>query len=82
MPDLPSMTLNQNHYDRVVAAFPGATAAEKVAAYRAWLQNRLIERVHTVEAQRIDLAAAIERQVELDQLAASLPPKVAERGMP
>jgi len=52
MPDLPTLTLPQDQFDRVVAAFPGATTADKAAAYKDWLTNRLIERVGNVEAQR------------------------------
>lgn len=49
MPDLPAMTLPQDQFDRVVASFPGTTTAEKSAAYKDWLTNRLIDRVETVE---------------------------------
>jgi len=53
MPDLPGLTgLTQAQFDRVVAAFPGATAAEKTASYKAWLTNRVINQVVEVETQR------------------------------
>jgi len=52
MPDLPTLTLPQDQFDRVVAAFPGATNADKAAAYKDWLTNRVIERVGFVEAQK------------------------------
>lgn len=53
MPDLPTLTgLPQAQFDRIVAAFPGATNAEKVQAYKDWLTNRIIDRVGNVEAAK------------------------------
>lgn len=52
MPTLPTPDLPQDQFDRVVAAFPGATDEEKAAAYEDWLINRLIERVGSVEGMR------------------------------
>jgi hypothetical protein len=71
MPDLPTLTLAQEHYDRVVAAFPGANLAEKAAAYRVWLTNRLIDRVSLVESQRA-----------LNEVEASLPPRQRDPEVP
>ena len=73
MPDLPALTLSQAHYDRVVAAFPGATLAAKAAAYKAWLTGNLIDFVHTVEARAIDEAANADKATKMAALAASLP---------
>jgi hypothetical protein len=67
MPDLPTLTLPQDQFDRVVAAFPGATNAEKVANYKNWLTNRVIERVGNVEASKA-----------VQAVKASLPPLAPE----
>lgn len=78
MPDLPIMTLNQEHYDLVVAAFPGDTEQAKVAAYRAWLTNRLIERVEAQQLQRI----AAQRDADIAAVRASLPSRSPEPTLP
>ena len=65
MPDLPAPSLSQAHYDRVVAAFPGDTPAQKAAAYKAWLTGNLIDFVHTTEARRLDEAANTAKAAEL-----------------
>jgi len=78
MPDLPTLTVSQAHADRIVAAFPGNTLAEKAQSYRHWLINRLIERVQLVEARRLDEAAAESKAVALNNLVASLPPREPE----
>ena len=75
MPDLPTLTVTQAHFDRLVAAFPGATPAEKAVSYKAWLTNGLIDFVQAVEASRIDEAANTAKAQQLAALAASLPPK-------
>ena len=82
MPTLPTFTVSQAHFDRLVAAFPGATAAEKAAAYQSWLTNRLIERVRLVESRKIDAAANDAKVAALAALDASLPPTVTEPGLP
>lgn len=82
MPDLPTLTVSQAHFDRLVAAFPGADAATKATAYRAWLTNRLIERVQAVEASRIDAQSAAQKAQALAALEASLPSRVDEAPMP
>ena len=73
MPDLPALTLSQAHYDRVVAAFPGGTLAQKAAAYKAWLTGNLIDFVNATESRRIDEAANTAKAAELAALTASLP---------
>lgn len=73
MPDLPVITLSQAHYDRVVAAFPGATLAAKAAAYKAWLTGHLIDFVALTEARVIDEAANADKAAKVAALAASLP---------
>lgn len=78
MPDLPTLTLSQEHFDRVVAAFPGSTAAAKADAYRAWLTNRLIDRVESSEMSRIDAEVNATRAAAWAALRASLPARVAE----
>lgn len=76
MPDLPTLTLNQAHYDRVVQAFPGATLADKATAYKNWLTNNLIDFVQAAETAVIDQAAAQDKSDKLAALRASLPPKL------
>ncbi len=66
MPELPALTLSQAHYDRVVAAFPGGTLAQKAAAYKAWLTGNLIDFVHIAESRRIDEAANTAKAAELE----------------
>lgn len=73
MPDLPALTLSQAHFNRVVAAFPGSTAAQKTAAYRAWLVGHLIDYVHATEARAIDEVHNTAKAAALADLAASLP---------
>lgn len=75
MPTLPTLTVTQAHYDRIVAAFPGATATDKSVAYQAWLTNNLIDMVESVEAAKIDADAEVLRRAKLDALVASLPPR-------
>jgi hypothetical protein len=82
MPDLPTLTLSQAHYDRVVAAFPGATAAQKAEAYNTWLVNRLIERVESVEIQRIQAEAGRQIDAAIAQLKTSLPAKTQDPPFP
>lgn len=77
MPTLPGKELSQAHYDRVVAAFPGNTPAQKAAAYDAWLTNHLIDRVMEVEAAAIQASQAAELDRRLAELRASLPPRVS-----
>ena len=76
MPDLPTITLSQAHFDRVVAAFPGDTTAKKIAAYRAWTVNNLIDFVEMVEVQAARDAAAIQVTQKQAEILASLPPRV------
>lgn len=82
MPDLPVLSLTQEHFDRVVAAFPGTTAEEKVDAYRQWLVNRLIERVQAVEIARLDDQFRTARQQAMIDIIDSLPPRVEEPVLP
>lgn len=76
MPTLPGKELSQAHFDRVVAAFDGDTPAEKAASYDAWLTNNLIDHVERVETERLQQQYARQLSVELDELRASLPPRV------
>lgn len=73
MPDLPTLTLSQNHYDRVVAAFPGDTLALKAAAYKAWLTCELIDYVQAVEGRRLSNEAAATLAAQVAAIATSLP---------
>lgn len=73
MPNLPTISVSQAHFDRIVAAFPGDDAAAKVAAYKAWLINNLIDEVERVEARSIEEAANADKQQKLKALRESLP---------
>lgn len=73
MPDLPPLTLSQAHFDRVVAAFPGTTLAEKSANYKAWLTGQLIDYVFGVEMRVLRAQAEIQTQQKIADLKASLP---------
>lgn len=75
MPDLPALTLSQAHFDRVVAAFPGGTLAEKAANYKAWLTGQLIDYVRMVETVRLEEAARIAIKTQIEEVVASLPPR-------
>lgn len=77
MPALPAVNLPAEHYDRVVAAFPGETQAEKAESYRAWLTGHLIDFVEQREAEQVDLDYATERQRRLNELRESLPQRPA-----
>ena len=75
MPDLPTITVSQAHFDRLVAAFPGATLAEKSRAYKDWLTNRLIDKVLESEAANVEIALQQERVRRQAEIVASLPPR-------
>lgn len=75
MPDLPTLTVSQAHYDRIVAAFVGDTLAEKAASYRAWLTNHLINEVERVETRRVEAEVSVERDAKMAAVRASLPPR-------
>lgn len=74
MPDLPTLTLSQAHYDRVVAAFPGTTLAEKAANYRNWLTNNLIDFVEVTEVRAIEDTYNAQKTAKIDALRAGLLP--------
>lgn len=75
MPDLPTLTLSQEHFDRVVSAFPGDTAGEKVASYRAWLSGMLIDFVRASETEKIEAAHRVQINAEIAAVVNSLPPR-------
>lgn len=75
MPDLPTLTVSQAHFDRLVAAFPGATLAEKAKAYKDWLTNQLIDKVLESEAANVEIALQQERVRRRQEIIASLPPR-------
>jgi hypothetical protein len=75
MPDLPALTLSQAHFDRVVAAFPGNTLAEKASSYKAWLTGQLIDYVRMIETVRLEEAARIATKIKIDEVMATLPPR-------
>jgi len=77
MPTLPALDVSQAHYDRIVAAFPGATLAEKATNYQNWLVNSLIDEVERLERQKIEATFAAQMTTQLQALAASLPPRTA-----
>lgn len=53
MPDLPTITVTQAQADILLSVFPGATTAEKVAAYRKWLRQELIAHVKDVRREQV-----------------------------
>ena len=75
MPTLPTLDVSQAHFDRIVAAFPGATLAEKAAAYQAWLTNSLIAEVERLEHQRIQATATAQVIAAMQAVTDSLPPR-------
>jgi hypothetical protein len=76
VPELPRITItNQEHYDRVVSTFPGATQTDKADAYRKWVVNNLIDRVELFERRQIELEQEAERRARLIALQESLPPR-------
>lgn len=75
MPDLPTVTLTQSQFDRVVAAFPGKTLAEKASAYKAWLVMHLIDYVKTTELAGFEADLRTQLDAKVDELEASLPPR-------
>lgn len=75
MPTLPTLDVSQAHYDRIVAAFPGATLAEKAANYQAWLINELISEVERLEHERIQTTANQQISTAMAAVTASLPPR-------
>jgi len=76
MPVLPTLTVSQAHYDRIVAAFPGVDLPAKGLAYNAWLTNNLIDFVEQVEMVALSDRFVLERVAAMAALAASLPPRV------
>lgn len=73
MPTLPTLTVTQAQYDRIVAAFPGDTLAKKGAAYNAWLTGELIDFVRAAEVHVIDEETNATKAARLAALEASLP---------
>lgn len=53
MPDLPTLTVTTAQATRIQNAFPGATQAERVEAYRAWLRQALKGYVTAAEEARL-----------------------------
>lgn len=78
MHDLPTLTVSDAHYALIVGAFPGANDTEKIAAYQAWLTNRLIERVEA----RLLAQIAAQREADIANMRASLPPRADEPALP
>lgn len=66
----------QEHFDRIVAAFPGDDLTAKANAYKAWLTNNLIDEVERAEVRQIDAATNADKAAKLAALTASLPPRV------
>jgi hypothetical protein len=59
MPLLPNLgDIPQAQFDKIVAAFPGTTAAEKTQSYKDWLTNRLLDQVEAAEMQKARIAIA------------------------
>lgn len=77
MPTLPTLEVTQSQFDILVAAFPGTTAAEKTASYRAWLVNQLIDFVETTKAEQLREDANASVAKSMQDFRATIPPKVA-----
>lgn len=75
MPTLPTLTVTQNQYDRIVAAFPGTTLGEKAADYNAWLTGNLIDFVRQAEINVIDVETNALKITRMAEVEASLPPR-------
>lgn len=86
MPALPTLTLSDAHYERVVNAFPGTTMGEKATAYNKWLTNNLIDFVMKAELDFLEvtlnaefqaqqLAMQEKRRIKREAVIASLPPR-------
>lgn len=73
MPTLPALDVSQAHYDRIVAAFPGVTLAEKANAYLAFLTNSIIDEIERLEHQKIQRAAATQVAEAMKAVSLSLP---------
>jgi uncharacterized protein (DUF1499 family) len=76
MPTLPTLSPTQTQFDRIVAAFPGSTLADKQANYLAWLTNNLIDFVRDVESAAVDQEINTLRAQRLAAVDASLPPRL------
>jgi hypothetical protein len=74
MPNLPSINIdNQDHYDRIVAAFPGETQADKAAFYRRWSKNNLIDFVIQRELAGIEDEVVALRTQRVQEIQSTLP---------
>jgi len=82
MPDLPTLTLSQAHFDKIVKTFPGATNAEKSTNYTNWLTNRLIERVRQQELSKVYRDHQTAQRTAEDAIIAALPPLRPEPEIP
>lgn len=83
MPQLPTLDLTQEQFDRVAASFPGETGAEKTANYTNWLVNHLIDWVVHYEVSLIDEELNAERAQRVQQVLDSLPERpVFDGGIP
>lgn len=80
LPELPEFA--PEHYDRIVASFPGATGAEKATNYINWSINNLIDRVEMVERRSIAVDAKVELEARILALRASLPRRLPVADMP
>jgi hypothetical protein len=77
VPTLPNLgDIPQAQFDRIVAAFPGTTAAEKTASYQAWLTNSLIGYVEQVEGAVVQTEVHALMESRMRALRDSLPPRL------
>ena len=53
MPELPTISVTGDQFDRIAAAFPGETPEEKVEAYQSWLTKALKAHVTKYELDQL-----------------------------
>lgn len=77
MPTLPTLTVTDDQATRILAAYKAkfgtTTDAETVKAYKAWLQDQVVEAVLAFEHERAKADAEAQIAADLDTLRATLP---------
>lgn len=72
MPDLPTLTVNDDQLARIQAAFAPPTAPDDqqaaIANYRKWLIDKLVEYVTAYEMAQYDLQMYQERRAQQVQI--------------
>lgn len=76
MPALPTITVSQTHYDRLVTAMPGSNSEQKTTNYQNLVLNGLIGYIEQVEMEAMEAAQMTARQAETARIQASLPARL------